>query len=272
MGETQISEEILKKLQIIDITVQNVNSVDILVFISPNEDAANQLHHILKNNFKSLGVFIDEKTGNYNLNVELRNSEFSFGFNSTRNSTNYPPAAKLENGSIDSMTIGVFGETEENRRPVHINKDLIRLGSLDIGKSLGRAKEIQFITAIDDNPPAVILLFSNWDHILFAEADNAYEKLRPISIMEPKLEMNFLQSGLLELRIWDIATDLDVKLNGLQFTQAELDKFLQNVDAQDSFVFSLGFPPKSGTTAAIASTSRGEIDLIKLHGYVVKKS
>jgi hypothetical protein len=79
------------------------------------------------------------------------------------------------------------------------------------------------------------------------------------------------QGDVVNLRIWDILLDLDVKIQNLPFDPQELEEFLQAADPNQSFAFLLGFLEAGDTRPIITPTKKDGFEIITLRGYTHKK-
>ena len=272
MTKDKITKEILEEVMITDISIQTIpEGQDLLILICHDKESSRKLQKIISDNPYDLRVYVDETTGNYTINIEFIESEYAMEFVTGKNETSYPPIQKLRDKKITFITTGEWTGNSEQGRMCNYNLPLLRLGELNIGESLGRAKDIQLIASESkDEVPAVVLTFDDYDHIFASEADEAYNKLIQITKGEPILEIKLAEGETINLRIWDILVDLEVSIKGLKYNPEELDNFLKNVDSKKSFAFALGFIPPIGKKAALASTKKEGFELITLYGYSFK--
>lgn len=269
MVKPKITQEILKELSIVDISIRDEYGLDFLILISETKEMATMVHKFLKKHFRALLISINQETENYILTIEFKNSDFNLVFQTDRNEESYPPLTKLKNSKINALTTGLWGEISEKGKMVYFNRDLIRFGHLDIGKALGLAHSIQFLVPENSDSPTIIsLLYSSEDHIQFVEAYKAFETLKSMSSVNPKLELNLKQKNKISLRFWDVIVDLDICVSDLNYDHIQLENFLKKVDTKDSFQLCLGFIDK-GNVVFVSQTD--SIESIKLNGYVIKK-
>ena len=98
------------------------------------------------------------------------------------------------------------------------------------------------------------MVYVDYNHIFGVEADEAYNRLMTRTKRRPLLEIKPVSNEKVNLGIWNILIDLDVRFDGLRFSEVQLSNLLTKIDVNDSFAFVLGFPTKDGEKAAIAST------------------
>lgn len=226
---------------------------------------------ILSQNPFDLKIYIDKLTCNYSLIFEFIDSEIALKLETGKNEDNYPPLKKLKDNQIKFITTGIWKGESPQGRACEYNVQLLRLGQLNIGDSFKQAKELQFITGREREPSAVVLIYEDYDHIFNTEADEAYNELINMTKGNPTLEIS-LNNNLINLKIWDILIDLEIKFNGFKYSQEQLSQFLQQTNVNSSFVFALGFPPIGKEMALFASTKREGFEIITLRGYSYKKS
>ena len=273
MTKSTISEKELTDALFYDFSIQTLpNGNDFLILICKEKVVSRKLLDILHQNAFDLKIFIDEKTSKYSLDFHFIDSELAFKFDTEKNEATYPPLQKLKNSQIKFITTGVWTGRSEQGRTCEYDHQLKRLGLFNIGDSFKEATGVQFIAGESDKvPSAVVLTYRDYDHIFAAEADEAYNKLVPISKSRPFLEITHVDSKIVNLRIWDILIDLDVKFEGLKYSDDQLKKFVEKTDQNHSFAFAVGFLPSGTEKAAIASTKREGFELITLYGYTYKE-
>ncbi len=205
------------------------------------------------------------------MEFELIDAGIGFKIETGRNAKSYPPMKKLMEGQVKLLTTGVWTEGNKSKRKCEYNAGFLRLGALNLGEALSQATEVQFVPGQSANEPSVIvLIFRDYEHILGAEADEAYNQLMNQTVGNPTLEI-VPHDSTVDLKIWDILLDLDMTMTGLKYNPAQLDEFLKATEPNHSFAFVLGFLPTRGERAAIASTKHEGYEMITLKGYVVKK-
>lgn len=273
MTKSTISEKGLTDALCYDFSIQTLpNGKDFLILICKEKDGSAKLMDILNHNAFDLKIFMDEKTGNYSLDFHFIDSELAFRFDTGKNEATYPPLQKLKDNQIKFITTGVWTGQSEQGRTCEYNPQLMRLGIFDIGDSFKQANGVQFIPGESNKEPsAVILTYKDYDHIITAEADEAYNRLMTISKSRPFLEITPVDSKKVNLRIWDILVDLDVKFEGLKYSVDQLKEFIEKTGENHSFAFAIGFLPWGKEKAAIASTKREGFELITLYGYTYNK-
>jgi hypothetical protein len=148
----------------------------------------------------------------------------------------------------------------------------MRLGELNIADTLKQAASVQFYVNEDGSQPsAIALVFNDWDHLLGIEADKAYNLLEDRCKSMPKCEIKTNPDKTIDLRIWDIFVDLDIRLSKLPYSEEELQNFTVNAKPDKSLAFVLALPTKGKNNLGIAPTKRGDdFPMITLHGYVLK--
>jgi hypothetical protein len=273
MTKNTLTEKELADAQCTDFSIQTMpNGLDGLILMCKGKEISAKLMEILRNNAFNLGVSIDEKTDNYSLEFHFIDSDLALRFDTGRNEGDYPPLAKLKNRQIRFITTGMWTGRSSQGRSCIYDPNVMRLGLFDIGDSFKQAKEVQFVPGeTDKEPSVVILVYDDYNHIYSAEADEGYNRLMAMAKMRPLLEIKLISSNRINLRIWDILIDLDIRFDGLQFSEAQLSNFLAKTDVNDPFAFVLGLPTRDGERAAIASTKSEGFELITLAGYVYKK-
>jgi hypothetical protein len=270
MAKSTLSEKQLTDVLCYDFSIQTLpNGKDFLILICKEKIVTEKLMGILNNNAFDLRIFINEKTGNYSLDFHFLDSELAFRFDTGENEDSYPPLQKLKQDQIKFITIGIWTGQSDKGRTCEYNPQLKRLGLFDIGDSFKQANGVQFITGESEKEPsAVLLIYKNYDHIFAAEADEAYNRLIALSKSRPLLEITPVDSNTINLRIWDILVDLDVKFEGLKYLDYQLQEFIQKTGENHSFAFAIGFLPLNQERAAIASTKKEGFELITIFGYV----
>jgi hypothetical protein len=267
-----VTEKDLQDVQWSDFSLQVLaNGKQGLILICHEEKGARKLLELLKSNAFDLKVFQDEKNGNYSFVLEFIDSEITMKFNTERSEKNYPPLSKLKTGEVKYITTGVWiGRTAEGRQCVY-DPNAMRLGKPDIAESFKLASGVQFVAGRTENEPGlVVLTYENFDHIQDADADEAYNRLLDIAKGRPLLEIERANDKEVNLRIWDILIDLDIRITGLKYSPQELEKFLFRSDPEHTFAFALGYRPKNGESAAIAATKHEGFEFVTLYGYKLK--
>lgn len=267
---SSITKKDLENLKWQDISIQTpVAGKETLILICENRGASMHLHDLLSRHPYGLRVSL-QQNGNYSLSIEFTETEFGVTLPTDRNETNYPPIKKLHNGQIKFITTGVWtAGTSEKGRTCEMHKELLRFGELNIGEAFSNAREVHFIAGDEGKPSAVVLIFDDYDQLINAEAHEAFNELAQRSKMAPVLRISTI-GGLANLRIWDIAMNLDIKVNGLKYSPEQLSDFLKVTGAGDSFAFVLGFPPPAGVKGAFAATSPKGVEVVTLKGYEYK--
>lgn len=273
MTTSTISKKELTDALCYDFSIQTLsNSQSFLILICKEKKGSAKLMDILNHNAFDVKIFVDEITGNYSLEFRFIDSDLAFTFDTGKNEATYPPLQKLRNNQIKFITTGVWTGSSQQGRICEYDPNLFRLGLFDIGDSFKKADGVQFIAGELDKPSAVILTYKDYDHIFAAEADEAYNRLREMSKGRPLLEIALADSGKVNLRIWDILVDLDVRFEELNYSIDQLPEFLEKTGENHSFAFAIGFLPSGGIKAAIASTKKDGFELITLYGYTYSKS
>jgi len=262
----------MNAVQCYDMSIQTLPSgKDFLILMCKEKDGSNKLNEPLNQNPFDLKIYIDESSGNYSLVFEFIDSDIAFKLQTGRNEDNCPPLKKIKGNQIKFITTGIWTGKSRQGRTCEYNKQLLRLGQLDIGECFKKADRVQFVPGeLEKEPSVVVLIYKDYDHIFNAEADEAYNKLINLTVGNPALEIS-PGGSLVNLKIWDILIDLEVKIDGLKYSEEQLNKFLQETDPNDSFAFVLGFPSTGGERAAIASTKKEGFEIITLKGYSYKK-
>jgi len=273
MAKNTLAEKELAEAQCYDFSIQTMpNGKNGLILMCKDKETAAKLMGILRNNAFNLGISIDVKTGNYSLEFHFIDSDVAFKFDTRRSEVDYPPLEKLKNKQIRFITTGIWTGKSTKGRTCIYEPNVMRLGLFEIGDSFKQAKEVQFVPGESDKEPSVVVLvYGDYNHIFSAEADEAYNRLMAMAKMRPLLEIKPVSSERVNLRIWDILIDLDVRFDGLRFSEVQLSNFLAKTGASESFGFVLGLPTRDGERAAIASTKSEGFELITLAGYVYKK-
>jgi hypothetical protein len=269
MTKFTISEKDLNDALCYDFSIQKLPSgIDFLILICKEKESSAKLMGILNNNSFDLKIFIDEKTGNYSLDFYFIDSNIAFRFDTGENEIIYPPLQKLKSNQIKFITTGIWTGQSQQGRTCEYNPELFRLGLIDIGDSFMQANEVQFIAGESDKEPSIVLLtYKNYNHIFAVEADEAYNRLMEMAKSRPLLEITPINLEIVNFRIWDILVDLDVKFEGLKYSNNQLEEFLKKTGENQSFAFAIGFLPLGKEKAAIASTKREGFELITLFGY-----
>ena len=206
------------------------------------------------------------------MEFEFIASEIIFSLDTGKNETTYPALQKLKNKQIKFVTTGIWTGQSEKVRICEHNLQFMRLGLLDIGESFQLANEVQFIPGVSESEPSIVILsYDDYDHIFRAEADEAYNELLNKVKARPLLEITSMNSESVNLKVWDILIDLDVRIEGLKYSPDQLKSFLSKTGERDSFAFALGFLPTGSARAAVASTKSEGFELITLKGYTYKK-
>lgn len=268
----QVTIEDLNAVQCNDLSIQTLpTGQDFLILICKKKEGSNKLLEMLRQNAFDIKIYVDETTQQYYLQFEFIDTHIAMKLETGRTETDYPPLKKLKDNQIKFITTGVWAGQSAAGRNCEYNGQLMRLGELDLGKSFGQAKVVQFAASRNEGEPSVVLLiFENYDHIFRSEADEAYNKLARMGISKPLLEIA-QQGEVVNLRIWDILLDLDVKIQDLPFDQQELKEFLQATDPNKSFAFLLGFLEPGDKRPIIAPTKKEGFEIVTLSGYVHKK-
>lgn len=263
-----ITEEMLATVQCYDYSLQkHPKSGDMLILMCKTAAGMNLLNDIINSNAFDLKVFIEEKTGDYSLVFEFIDTDLAFRLSTGRNEITYPPVVKLKNNSVKFITTGVWGEDSPQGRMCTYHPRIFRFGVFDIGKSFEQAERVRFVANRSQEEPAmVILIYRDWDHIFESEADDAYNKLEEKTLSNPLLGIHLINETTVNLRIWDILVDLDIRFNNLAYENDELQCFLAAVKTDYSFCFALGFPLEG----SIASTKRDDFNITVLRGYSQK--
>jgi hypothetical protein len=272
MTKSTTTEKELTDALCYDFSIQTLpQGKDFLILMCKNKEGSTKLMDILSNNAFDLKIFVDEKTGNYSLDFHFIKLEIGFRFDTRKNETTYPPLQKLKNSQIRFITTGVWTGRSELGRTCEYDPKLMRLGLFDIGDSFKQANGVQFIHGeLGKEPSAVILTYKDYDHIFAAEADEAYNRLTTFAQNRPLLEITPVDSETVNLRIWDILVDLDIKFEGLKYSDNQLNQFLEKTAENHSFALAIGFLPSGSEKAAIASTKREGFELVTLYGYTYK--
>ncbi len=267
-----ITMEELNEVQCYDVSIQTLpDGGDFLILICKEKEGSNKLIKLLHQNAFDVKIFINEPSGDYSLVFEFINSDIAFRLETGKNESNYPPIKKLKDNQIKFITTGIWTDLPSKGRSCEYNVQLFRLGELDIGNSFEQAKEVQFVAGeFEKEPSTVVLIYNDYDHIFEADADEAYNKLIDLAKGNPILEIS-PENNVVNLKIWDILIELEIKFNGLKYSQGQLDTFLQQTDPNKSFAFVLGFPPTGGARAALASTKKEGFEIITFKGYSYKK-
>lgn len=265
----QVTIEDLNAAQCYDISIQTLPAgQDFLILICKEKEGSNKLLEILQQNAFDLKIYVDETTQQYYLQFEFIDTDIAMKLETGRTETDYPPLKKLKYNQIKFITTGVWTGQSTAGRNCEYNGQLMRLGEFDLGKSFEQAKGVQFAAGRNEKePPVVVLIFENYDHIFRSEADEAYNKLAKMAISKPMLEITPVNSKTVNLRIWDILVDLDVKFEGLKYSDDELKEFIGKTGDNQSFAFAIGFLPSGKQMAAIASTKKEGFEIITLYGY-----
>jgi hypothetical protein len=271
MGAT-ITEKDLQDLQWYDFSLQVLaNGKQGLILICQEEQGARKLLELLKANAFDLKVFQDEKNGNYSFMLEFVDSGITVKYDSKANEKNYPPLSKLKTGEVKYITTGIWTGKSVQGKLCQYDPNAMRLGKPDIADAFGHASGVQFVAGRTESEPGVVVLtYKNFDDIQDADADEAYNRLLDIGKGRPLLEIDRVNENAVNLRIWDILIDLDIRITGLKYSHEELDKFLSQSSPEHSFVFALGYQPRNGESAAIAATKHEGFEFVTLYGYKLK--
>lgn len=271
MPITTLVQEDFASFQFNGISIQEISTnKNLLIMMLTNEESSSRFLNILKKNEFKLLITENTETGRFFLIFQFEGTDFDIQIDTYRKMESYPPLEKFKNNNIHYISTGVWNDGPEHHTFTY-HHDIHRLGDLDIGNSLGQATAVQFDSFGSDEPSTISLTFKDYDHIIDAEADLAYNKLLDLKLSRPLLEISPRKDGLVDLRIWDILIDLDIKIKGLAFSREKLEKFLKNNDDCISFAFVLGFPPTDDEAIHIANTKHGDFKIITIFGYVYKK-
>jgi len=262
----------LKKAQCYDLSIPTLPSgQDFLILVCKEKDGSNMLLEILRQNAFDIKIYVNETTQQYYLRIEFIDTDIALKLETGRTEIDYPPLKKLKDNKIKFITTGVWTGQSSVGGNYEFNGQFIRLGELDLGKSFGQAFAIHFAAGRNEMEPSMlVLIFENYDHILWSEADEAYNKLTKLAISKPLLEID-QQGDVVNLRIWDILMELDVKIQDLPFDPQELEEFLQSTEPNKSFAFLLGFFEPGDKRPIIALTKKEGFEIITLRGYIHKK-
>lgn len=243
-----------------------------MILICKDKETSARLIEILKNNAFDLQISMNEKNKNYTFEFYFLDSQIALRFETGKNEATYPPLKKLNSNQIKFITTGVWTGPTPQGRGCDYDPKLMRLGIFDIGESFSQGNGVEFVAGkLEKEPSIIVLTYDDYDHIFATEADEAYNKLIVMAKSRPILEIAPVDSNKINLRIWDILVDLDVKFEGLTYSEDQLKDFLKNTNENNSFGFALGFIPSKGEKAAIASTKREGFELITLYGYNYEK-
>lgn len=266
-------EKALVDVQCYDLSIQSLSSgKNVLILICKQEEKSNKLMGILNQYAFDLKISMNEQTGNYSLDFHFIDSDIGFRFDTGKNETNYPPLQKLKNNQISFISTGIWTGMTQGGRGCKFNSQFKRLGLIDIGDSFQQAADVQFITGNSDREPsAVVLTYKNYEHIFEAEAEEAYNRLIDLTKSKPLLEITPVSSKAINLRIWDILVDLDIKFEGLNYSEIQLKDFLKRTGENQSFAFAIGFFPSGKEKVALASIKKEGFELITLYGYTYNK-
>src|SRR5688572_10847225 len=133
MVNAQLTENDFKDAQCYDFSIQTLhNGKDFLILVCEDKESSSRLMNIIRNNAFDVGVFIDEKTGNYSLDFHFIDSEVAFRFDTGENESSYPPLEKLKNNRIKFITTGIWNGRSEQGRLCEFDPELMRLGLFDI--------------------------------------------------------------------------------------------------------------------------------------------
>jgi hypothetical protein len=267
-----VTEKDLNDVGCHDFSIQTLpNGHDVLILMCKHMEGARSLMEIFRNNNYDIKVFIDESTKGYSLLFEFIDTDIAFKLETGRSETSYPPVVKLKEEKIKFITTGTWGEDSPKGRLCQYIPGVMRLGDFDIADCFRRANGVQFVAGRKPKEPSVVVLtYDDWDHILRTEADEAYNRLKDLSKSRPLMEIHKVSTDTLNIKIWDILIDLNVQIDGLQFSEEQLKKFMEETGPNDSFAFAIGFRPKGEEKAAIASTKREGFEFITLAGYSYK--
>lgn len=273
MEKSSILEKALVDVQFYDLSIQSLSSgKNVLILICKQEEESNKLVDILNQYAFDLKISMNEQSGNYSLDFYFIDSDIGFQFDTGKSETTYPPLQKLKNNQISFISTGIWTGMTQGGRSCKFNSQLKRLGLIDIGDSFQQATGIQFITGNSDKEPsAVVLTYKSYNHIFEAEADKAYNRLADMAKSKPLLEIAPVSSKTINLRIWDILVDLDVKFEELNYSETQLNDFLKKTGGNHSFAFAIGFSPMGNEKVALASTKKEGFELITLYGYTFIK-
>lgn len=272
MTNSVLTEEDLSGFEYKGVSIQKLPYEQyLLIVMFQDKEKSIQFLNIINNYQYNLTVIIDGKTGVYKLIFNFIDSDLTFVVDTGKTEENYPPIEKFNNNGIHYISTGIWtGHSEQGRTFEH--SDLIRLGSLNFRSSFQQAIGIQFVAKEDDNKPsAVVLTYLDHGHIIATEADQAYNKLLDFKQSRLLLEISTQDSEFVDIRIWDILVDLDIKLTGLKYSKEELDNFLSVTDVEEPFVLLLGFPKSATKQINIISTKSGDSEFLMIYGYKLSK-
>jgi len=267
-----LSEDALKEAKCYDYSIQQLeNGKNVLILMCEDAEGSNKLNQILHNNPFDLKVSIEEDTNNYILTFKFIETDLVFQLKTGRNEKTYPPVTWLKEGKVKFITTGVWGNDSEKGRMCEIHSKLMRLGELDIAEAFQQAVAVQFYSNPDETKvPAVGLIYKDWDHIFGSEANEAYNLLKCRCKSMPKLEIKINENQTVNLRIWDILIDLDIRMTNLPYSEEELGSFLSQTNPDRSLAFVLAFPSTGNGNLGIAPSKRENFEVITLRGYVLK--
>lgn len=268
-----LSEDALKESKCYDYSIQQMqNEKNVLILMCEDENCSNKLNQILHSNPFDLKVSLEDKTNNYILTFEFIETDLVFQLKTGRNEQTYPPVTWLKEGKVKFITTGVWGKNSEKGRMCEIHSNLMRFGELNIAEAFQQAIAVQFYSNPDETKvPAVGLIYKDWDHIFSSEANEAYNLLESHCKSMPKLEIKINENQTVNLRIWDILIDLDIRMTNLPYSKEELENFVSQSKPEQSLAFVLVFPSIGNGNLGIAASKQENFEIITLHGYVLKK-
>lgn len=242
------------------------NGKNLLILMSKDETSCTKFLDILKTHNFDLGVFINEETGQYTLDFNFIDTGLGVKISTGKTEISYPPIVNLKNNAIHYISTGIWQENSEHGRNFVYNHQLMRLGEFNIATSLENASHAQFYPPNPSGPAMVILTFQDFEQIQSEEADKAYNKLLDLEQARPTLEITTKPNGLIDLRIWDIVFELDIKIKDLKFSVGQLEAFVQNTYKKATFLFALGVNSEPERPNMVA-TRPGEPNFIRIYGY-----
>ncbi|MGC4102296.1 hypothetical protein [Ferruginibacter sp.] len=273
MPKPTLSEQDLNEAMCNDISIQTTpTGQGLLILMCKDKATSSKLMDIFRHNAFNLQISINETSGNYILQFDFIDTDLAFRFDTGKDEKSYPPLAKLKDNNIKFISTGIWLDITDKGRACEYNSPPFRLVSFEIGDAFKQASGVQFVAgASDEEPSVVVLTYDDYDHIFAAEADEAYNRLSEKAKARPHLEINPVDANKVNLKIWDILNDLDVRVEGLNYSADQLKDFLEKTEENHSFAFVLGFVPSDGVRGAIAKTKREDFELITLYGYTHKK-
>jgi hypothetical protein len=272
MNKSILTANDLNEVQCYDFSIQPFQKgKDILILICKNKEGSAKLMDIFNNNAFDLTIYVNEKTGNYTLNFHFIDSDIGFEYVTGKNETSYPPLQKLKSNQIKFITTGVWNGHTQQGKICEYNPHLMRFGLVDIGDSFKQASGVQFIVSKSENESSVVVLtYKDYGHVFETGAKEAYNRLLKMTKSQPLLEITPVNSNTINLRIWDILVDLDVKFEGLNYSDKQLKEFLKNNKEDDSFAFAIGFLPLDKQNPHLFSTKPGRFEIVTLFGYALQ--